>query len=376
MSKFSWSRVCAILVKEFTQLRRDRATYTVVLAMPVIQLLLFGYAINSDPHHLKTAVLIQDPGPFSRSILAAMENTQYLDIVSEARSPGELNRTMALGDASLTVTIPSDFTRRVARHEHAQILVEADGSDPVAVGGALAALASLPTTALANDLTGPLAPLRTAPPFEVIIHRRYNPENISAYNIVPGLLATILSVTLVMMTSTSLTREHECGTMESLLATSVRPLEVMVGKLAPYVVVGLLQITLILTLSRLLFDVPMAGGWDALGLGMLLFIFGSLSLGFLISAVSHTQQQANTYATFYFMPSMMLSGFMFPFSGMPAWAQAIGTALPVTHFLRVVRGSVLKGYGIDQSWSSLIALGIFLAVVSLLAISRYRTTLD
>lgn len=376
MSKFSWSRVYAILIKEFTQVRRDRASYTVLLAMPIIQLLLFGYAINDDPHHLKTAVLIQDPGPFSRSILAAMENTQYLDIVAEARSPSELDRMMALENASLTVTIPSDFTRRVVRHEHAQILIDADGSDPVAIGGALGALASLPTTALSHDLTGSLAPPQVGTPFEMVIHRRYNPENITAYNIVPGLLGTILSVTLVMLTSTSLTREHECGTMESLLATSVRPLEVMVGKLAPYVVVGLLQIVIILTFSRLLFDIPMAGGWGALGLGMLLFIFGSLSLGFLISAVSQTQQQANMYATFYFMPSMMLSGFMFPFSGMPAWARAIGTALPVTHFLRVVRGSVLKGYGIDQSWPSLLALGIFLAAISALAISRYRTTLD
>lgn len=375
MRNFSWSRVYAVLVKEFTQLRRDRATYTLLLAMPFIQLLLFGYAINGDPHHLKTAVLVQDEGPFSRSILAAMQNTNYFDIVAEAHSPSELDRIMALGDASFTVTIPSDFTRKVVRHENAQILVDVDGADPIAVGGALGALAVLPTTALSHDLTGPLAP-QAAPAFEMVIHRRFNPENITAYNIVPGLLGTILSMTLVMMTSTSLTRERECGTMESLLATSVRPLEVMVGKLAPYVVVGLLQSMVILTFSRLLFDIPMAGGWDALGLGMLLFIFGSLSLGFLISAVSKTQQQANMYATFYFMPSMMLSGFMFPFSGMPVWAQAIGTAVPVTHFLRVVRGSVLKGYGIDQSWPSLLALGIFLAVISALAISRYRTTLD
>lgn len=375
MRDFSWSRVYAILAKEFTQLRRDRATYTLLLAMPFIQLVLFGYAINGDPHHLKTAVLIQDQGPFSRSILTAMQNTNYFDIVAEAHSPRELDRMMAMGDASLTVTIPSDFTHKVVRHEHAQILIDVDDADPIAIGGALGALAFLPTTALSHDLTGSLAP-PVAPAFETVIHRRYNPENITAYNIVPGLLGTILSMTLVMMTSTSLTRERECGTMESLLATSVRPLEVMIGKLAPYVVVGLLQSLVILTFSRLLFDIPMAGGWGALGLGMLLFIFGSLSLGFLISAVSKNQQQANMYATFYFMPSMMLSGFMFPFRGMPVWAQAIGTAVPVTHFLRVVRGSVLKGYGIDQSWPSLLALAIFLAVISALAVSRYRTTLD
>lgn len=376
MSGFSWSRVYAMLIKEFTQLRRDHATYIVLLSMPIIQLLLFGYAINGDPHHQRTAVLIEDEGRFSRSILAAIQNTGYFDIVGQAHSPDELDRMMALDDVSLTLTIPGDFTRKVVRHQNAEILVDADGSDPLAVGGALSAIASLPTTALSHDLTGSLEPAQVAPPFEVVVHRRYNPENITAYNVVPGLLGTILSVTLVMMTSTSLTRERERGTMESLLATPVRPLEVMIGKLAPYVAVGLLQVLLILTFSRLLFDIPMAGGWDALGLGMLLFIFGSLSLGFLISAISQTQQQANMYATFYFMPSMMLSGFMFPFSGMPAWAQAIGTLVPVTHFLRVIRGSVLKGYGIDQSWPSLVALGIFLAVISVLAISCYRTTLD
>ena len=376
MNRFSWSRVYAILAKEFTQLRRDRATYIVLLGMPIIQLLMYGYALNGDPHHMKTAVLIQDEGPLSRSILAAMKNTNYFDIVAEARTPAELDHMMSVDGMPLTVTIPADFTRKVVRHEHAQILVEADASDPLSIGNALGAIASLPTTALTHDLTGSLSQPQADPPFEAVVHRRYNPENITAYNIVPGLLATILSMTLVMMTSSSLTREREHGTMETLLSTSVRPLEVMIGKLAPYVAVGLVQSVIILTFSRALFDIPMAGGWDALGIGMVLFIIGSLSLGFFISAISKTQRAAQMFATFYFMPSMMLSGFMYPFSGMPVWAQWIGTAVPITHFLRVVRGSLLKGYGISQSWPSVAALGVFMIVISTLAISRYRTTLD
>ncbi len=254
--------------------------------------------------------------------------------------------------------------------------MEADASDPLSIGNALGAIASLPTTALSHDLTGSLAPPQSDPPFDAVVHKRYNPENITAYNIVPGLLATILSMTLVMMTSSSLTREREQGTMETLLATSVRPLEVMIGKLAPYVAVGLVQSVIILTFSRALFDIPMAGGWGALALGMVLFIVGSLSLGFFISAISKTQRAAQMFATFYFMPSMMLSGFMYPFRGMPVWAQWIGSAVPITHFLRVVRGSLLKGYGISQSWPSVAALGLFMLVISTLAISRYRTTLD
>jgi ABC-2 type transport system permease protein len=376
MNKFTWSRVFAILDKELTQLRRDRATFSVLLAMPLIQLLMYGYALNGDPHHIKTAVLIQDEGPFARSILAAMNNSAYFDVVAETHSPAQLDRLMAVGDAPLTVTIPADFTRRVVRHEHAQILVEADASDPISIGSALGAIASLPTSALAHDLTGPLASPQSAPPFEAVVHRRYNPENITAYNIVPGMLAIILSMTLVMMTSSSLTREREQGTMEILLATSVRPIEVMIGKLTPYVIVGVVQAVIILVFSRVLFNIPMSGGWDALGVGMLFFITGSLSLGFFISAISRTQRAAQMIATFYFMPSMMLSGFMYPFSGMPVWAQWIGTLVPITHFLRVVRGAVLKGYGISESWHSIAALGLFMVVISALAISRYRTTLD
>jgi ABC-2 type transport system permease protein len=372
----SWTRTWAVMAKEFTQLTRDRLTYAMILLLPIVQLLLFGYAINDDPRHLPTAVLVQDNGAFSRSVLSAMQNSGYFDISLQARSTAELDRAIERGQVQFAVIIPGDFTQRVVRGDKPQILVEADASDPSATGGAVAALAGLPRQALARDLTGPLARPAAADPFEVVVHRRYNPEAISAYNIVPGLLGVILSMTLVMMTALGMARERERGTMESLLSTPVRPLEVMVGKLAPYVLVGAIQAVVILVLARLLFQVPMQGGWLALGFGLILFIIGSLALGFLISTVARSQLQAMQMSVFYILPSILLSGFMFPFRGMPDWAQTIGTAIPVTYFLRVVRGSLLKGVGLENAAPSLFALGLFVLVVGSLAMLRYRTTLD
>jgi len=370
-------RTFAVLAKEFTQLTRDRLTYAMILVLPIVQLLLFGYAINNDPKHLPTAVLVQDQGRFSRSILSALKQTDYFDFRQAVRSPAELDRLIENGQAQFALTIPADFSRRLVRHDRAQILVEADATDPAATGNALAALSTLPTQALSHDLTGALAPPPgAAAPFEVVVHRRYNPENITAVNIVPGLLGVILSMTLVMMTSLAVTRERERGTMESLLATPVRPVEVMVGKLAPYVIVGLVQAGIILLLARALFDVPMVGGWTALVLGLFLFIVGSLALGFLISTVAKTQLQAMQMSFFYIMPSILLSGFMFPFAGMPKWAQAIGSAIPVTHFLRIVRGSLLKGEGLDGSLPSLMSLTLFVTIATALALARYNTRLD
>jgi len=377
MTGLSPTRVMAVLVKEFTQLTRDRLTYALILLMPVVQLLLFGYAINGDPRHLPTAVLVQDNGLFARSTLGAIRNTGYFEITETARTPGELDEALARGRVQFAITIPADFTRRVVRGDGARILVEADAADPSATGNAVAALAALPQEALKHDLTGPLARSpQAAPPFEVVVHRRYNPEAVTAYNIVPGLLGVILSMTLVMMTALGVTREYERGTMESLLATPVRPVEVMVGKLAPYVLVGLIQTVFILGLARTLFGVPLGGGWGALSLGILLFIMGSLALGFLISTVARTQLQAMQMSFFYMLPSILLSGFMFPFRGMPDWAQALGTLIPVTHFLRVVRGVLLKGLGVAELWPSLLALAVFMAAIVGLAMARYRTTLD
>ena len=373
--RLSGARILAVLIKEFIQLTRDRLTYAMILVLPIVQLMLFGYAINNDPRDLPTAILVQDQGPMARSTVSALVNSGYFKIVRTAASPTELDDAVARGDVQFALTIPADFTRKVVRGDGAQVLVEADASDPAATGGAIAALASLPRTALARDLVGAAA-RPGGEPFEVVIHRRYNPEAITAYNIVPGLLGVILSMTLVMMTSLGVTREYERGTMESLLATPARPIEVMIGKLAPYVAVGLVQTVVILTLAKALFAVPMAGGWLALALGVLLFIIGSLALGFLISTLARTQLQAMQMSFFYIMPSILLSGFMFPFRGMPDWAQALGSLIPVTHFLRVVRGALLKGLDLAQLWPSLSALAVFVVAISGLAMARYRTTLD
>jgi ABC-2 type transport system permease protein len=373
----SLTRMTAVLAKEFTQLIRDRLTYAMILGIPVIQLLLFGYAINSDPKNLPTAVLVQDQGSYSRSILGALERSEYFSIDHVARSPAEMDELIERGTVQFAITIPGDFTRRVVRRDKPQILVEADASDPAATGGAVAALASLPAQALAHDLKGPLAPAANSEqPFEVVVQRRYNPEGLTAYNIVPGLLGIVLSMTLVMMTALGVTRESERGTMETLLATPLRPLEVMIGKLTPYVLVGTLQATVIITMARLLFGVPMAGGWAALILGLFLFIVGSLSLGFLISTVARNQLQAMQMSFFYMLPSILLSGFLFPFRGMPEWAQWIGTVVPVTHVLRVVRGSMLKGVGVAEALPSLGALALFVVIVAGIAVKKYRTTLD
>ncbi|HJS40519.1 MAG TPA: ABC transporter permease [Sphingomicrobium sp.] len=377
MMGLSLSRTLAVLAKEFTQLVRDRLTYAMIIGIPIFQLLLFGYAINSDPKHLPTAVLIQDQGQFSRSILGALERSDYFDLRYVVRSPSEAHELIERGAVQFAVTIPGDFTRRVVRRDKPQILVEADASDPAATGPAVAALSALPEYALAHDLKGPLAQSARAPePFEVVIQRRYNPESITAYSIVPGLVATILTLTLVMMTALAMTRETERGTMETLLSTPLRPLEVMVGKLSPFVLVGILQATIIILMARLLFGVPMAGGWAALVVGLFLFIVGSLSLGFLVSTIARNQLQAMQMSFFYFLPSILLSGFLFPFRGMPEWAQWIGAVVPVTHMLRVIRGAMLKGVGIAEVLPSLGALALFVLIVAGLAMKQYRTTLD
>ena len=377
MNGLSLTRVLAVLIKEFKQITRDRLTYAMILALPIVQLLLFGYAINAEPRHLPTALLVQEDSVFARSITASLANSQFFRIVAQARTPAELDDLLRRGEVQFAITIPGDFTRRVARGDRAQILVEADATDPSATGSAVAALSNLPVQALARDLTGGLS-LRAQgrAPFEVVVHRRYNPGAITAFNIVPGLLGVILSMTLVMMTALSVTRETERGTMESLLATPVEPLEVMVGKLAPYVLVGAIQTVVILTLARFLFQVPMIGGWGGLGLGVSLFVIGSLALGFLISTVATSQLQAMQMSFFYILPSILLSGFMFPFRGMPGWAQAIGEAIPVTHFLRIVRGALLKGQGIEDMWRELLALVAFVCVVTAVTLARYRRTLD
>jgi len=379
MKALSTARIIAVMVKEFTQLRRDRITYAMILVMPLMQLLLFGYAINTDPRHLPAAVVAHDHGRLADAVVATLERTSYVDVRYLPSSEVEMDRLMRRGEISLALTIPPDFSQRVLKGERAQILAEIDATDPAAAGGVAAAVAALPSQALRQELRGVSAKPTTPAPFEVVVHRLYNPEGITSFNIVPGLLALILSMTLVMMTSMAVTREIERGTMESLLSTPCSPFEVMIGKLLPYVVVGILQTIIVLVLARLLFAVPMAdtaAGWFALGVGIVLFIISNLALGYLISTVVRSQLQAMQISMFYVMPSMFLSGFMFPFAGLPSWARVIGEVLPITHFLRIIRGSLLKGQVLADMGPDLVALGAFLIVVVSLTLARSRTTLD
>ena len=374
---FSWTRFIAVLVKEFVQMRRDRLTFAMIVGIPILQLTLFGYAINADPKALPTVLVTADNGTFARTFVSGLVNSAYFTIVRQLPSEAEADRALARGEAQFAVVIPPDFSRQLERGQRPVLLVAADASDPAATGNALAALNQLGRQVLDRDLIGPLASLRAGPPpFELRVQRRYNPEGITQYNIVPGLLGVILQMTMVMMTAFAMTRERERGTMENLLATPVRPIEVMAGKIVPYILVGLVQAGIILLAARLLFDVPMLGSMLVLLLGMMVFIAALLALGFTISTLARNQLQAMQMTFFFFLPSLLLSGFMFPFRGMPRWAQVIGEIFPLTHFLRLVRGVLLKGNPVIDTWPHLWPIGLFLLAAAALALLRYRETLD
>jgi ABC-2 type transport system permease protein len=373
---FSFERLFAILTKEFIQMRRDRMTFALMVGVPVLQLLLFGFAINTDPRHLPTVVHIGDDSVYARSIGAALKNSQYFDIIATARTPEEAERLLDEGEVSFAITVPVNFARDLVRGESPQLLIQADASDPVAASNALAAMSDLATAALRDDLVGPLASRASKPAFTPVLHRRYNPEAITQYNIVPGLIAVILTMTMVMVTAMAMTREREKGTFENLLAMPASPLEVMIGKIMPYVLVGYIQATLIILGARYIFDVPMIGSIVLLAATGGLFIAANLALGFTFSTVAESQLQAMQMTVFFLLPSILLSGFMFPFRGMPTWAQWAGEALPNTHFLRIVRGILLKGNGPAEIWPSVWPLVIFLFVVGGVALLRYRRTLD
>jgi ABC-2 type transport system permease protein len=376
-SWFSFQRWWAMVTKEFLQLRRDRVTFAMIVGIPIIQLTLFGYAINTDPKHMPTALIVQDHSEFTRSFIAALANSEYFRIIGEVPDEAAGRTALAQGTAQFVVTIPADFTRRLLRGERPSILLEADASDPTATGAALAASAQLVGVVARKDLTGPLAPLAGAPPpFEVEVHRLYNPESITQYNIVPGLMGVILTMTLVMMTGLAITRERERGTMENLLAMPLTPLEVMTGKIVPYIAIGLIQASIILLAARFVFGVPFVGSVSALYGASLLFIACNLTVGITLSSLAQNQLQAMQLTFFYFLPNMLLSGFMFPFRGMPDWAQAIGSVLPLTYYNRLVRGILLKGNDWPDLWPSMWPLIVFALVVMAVAVKFYRRTLD
>jgi ABC-2 type transport system permease protein len=375
-NSFSFGRLFAILMKEFIQMRRDRMTFALMIGVPVMQLLLFGFAINTDPRHLPTAIHIADDSIYARSIGAALLNSEYFDIVAVARTPQEAERMLDEGEVAFAVTVPVNFARDLVRGQTPQLLIQADASDPAASSNALAALSELATSALKDDLVGPLANRSIKPAFTPVLQRRYNPEGITQYNIVPGLIAVILTMTMVMVTAMAMTREREKGTFENLLAMPASPFEVMIGKITPYVVVGYIQATLIILGARFVFGVPMIGSLALLAATAGLFIAANLALGFTFSTIAKNQLQAMQMTVFFLLPSILLSGFMFPFRGMPQWAQWIGEALPNTHFLRIVRGILLKGNGPAEIWPNVWPLMIFLFVAGSVALLRYRRTLD
>ncbi|WP_337998121.1 ABC transporter permease [Oleispirillum naphthae] len=374
---FSCARLFAMISKEFVQIRRDPPTFGMMVGIPLIQLLLFGFAINSDPKHLPTAVRDADAGPVGRAVIAAMQASQYFRVSLIPDGEAAVEDAFAHGDAQFVVTVPADFSRRVLRGEHPALLVEADATDPAATANALSALDRLAAAAAARELAGPFAGLKQGEaPFEMRVHRRYNPEGETTFNIVPGLMGVVLTMTMVIMTCLAVTRERERGTMETLLAMPLSPFEVMLGKILPYVAIGYLQVVFIMAAAKLIFAVPMMGSLTLLSAVTVVFISANLAVGYTFSTVAANQLQAVQMGFFFFLPSIMLSGFMFPFRGMPEWAQVIGEALPLTHFLRIVRGILLKGSGWEAIAPDLAAIAAFLFVAGFIAVRRYRMTLD
>ncbi len=374
---FSFSRFLAITLKEFIQMRRDRVTFGMMVGIPMIQLILFGYAINTNPKHLPTAVYAADNSTFSRTIVWGLRNSGYFDVSREAHSAAEIQNWLAEGKVQFAITVPVDFSRKLLRGEKPDLLLEADATDPSAVGFAVGAVNQLVNTVINRDLKGPIAKLQsTTPPFNLVIHQQYNPENISQYNIVPGLTGVMLTMTMIIITGLAITRERERGTMENLLSTPVHPAEVIIGKIVPYIMVGYVQVTLVLLAAKFLFDVPMLGSVPLLVVLTFLFIVANLAVGITFSTIAKNQLQAVQMAFFFFLPSLLLSGYMFPFRGMPGWAQDIGECLPLTHFLRIVRGILLKGNGLAETAPDLWPIALFVLVMLTIGIKRYRQTLD
>ena len=374
---FSLARIYAILLKEFLQLRRDRVTLGMIIGIPLMQLFLFGFAINFNPKALPTAISIDDPGVFARSVVAALRNSSYFDIIAETNSPEQARLMLQEGKVLYVVEIPVNFTRDIVRGAQPDLLIEADATDPAAGGYAVGAFGGLTATALRDDLKGALtARAQGPPPFNTVIHLLYNPESNTQFSIVPGLLAVVLTMTMVLMTCLAITRERERGTYENLLAMPATPLEIMIGKITPNIFIGAIQSAIILLMAKYVFAVPMLGSLALLSLALTVYIVANLTVGYSFSTLAQNQLQAMQMTMFFLMPAILLSGFAFPFAGMPLWAQYIGEVLPATHFLRIVRGIMLKGNTMTEIWPDLWPLFLFTLASGSLALARFRRTLD
>ena len=368
-----WRKTWAMLVKEFIQLKRDRVSFAMIIMIPLVQLMLFGYAINTTPRNLPTAVLMQESSDLSRSILAALENTKYFRVTHLPHNEAEVDQLLASGSVLFAIEMPANFERSVRRGDKPAMLVIADATDPVASGTALGALGQVLQTALSHDRDVPNPPNM---PFEIRTHARYNPAALTQLNIVPGLVGTILTMTMLIFTALSVTREIERGTMENLLSMTITPFEIMLGKIIPYVFVGVVQASMIISIGVLLFGVPIFGSLIMLALLSTLFIATNLSIGYTFSTIAQNQLQAMQMALMFFLPNILLSGFMFPFAGMPVWAQWIGEALPLTHFLRIVRAIMLKGSNLSDLRYDALAMFVLMVVAMTIAVTRFRRTLD
>jgi ABC-2 type transport system permease protein len=377
MNWLSFSRFAAVLVKEFVQMRRDKLTFGMMIGIPIFQLIIFGFAINSDPHNLPTLIEMNDEGPVARAVLSGMETSDYFQFIGVVTGAVEGDKALRDGSANFVVVIPPDFERDILRGLSPDILIAADASDPSAVGTAVGALNGIVNTAIAQTLTGPLARVAGRPgPFSVVVHKQFNPEGKTSTNIVPGLLAVILAMTMVLITAVAIVRETEQGTMETLIATPVQPLEVMLGKILPYVLVGYVQTGVFLVAAEVLFNVPFTGSPVAFFVGFNIYVVVNLAIGFLISTLVRTQMQAMQASFMLLLPTILLSGFMFPFAGMPSWAQAIGTVIPATHFLRLVRKVMLKSAEMTDVLGDIRAMIVIGLVIVLVSLLRYRQTLD
>jgi ABC-2 type transport system permease protein len=373
----NWQRLLAVFLKELRQVRRDRLTFGMMVGVPILQLILFGFAINGDVRKLPLAVYDADHSTFSRGFIAALETSQYFRVAHQINGQAEGDALLARGEVQFVLVVPADFSRKLVRGERPAMLLAADATDPAATGNALAAVSAIAARAIGRDLTGPLAHLRPQEaPYEIRPQRRYNPEGLTRYNIVPGLMGVILTMTMVMMTALAMTRERERGTMENLLATPVSPLEVMIGKILPYIGIGYVQVAVVLSAAVLLFDVPIVGSLWLLSAVLILFIAANLAIGFTFSTLARNQLQAMQMTFFFFLPSLLLSGFMFPFRGMPVWAQRIGEVLPITHFLRIVRGILLKGNNFAEIVPHMWPIALFALGATIVALLRFRQTLD
>jgi ABC-2 type transport system permease protein len=374
---FCFSRLCAIIAKEFIQMIRDKMTFGMIVGIPLMQLILFGFAINTNPKHLPSLLILGDYSNFTRELVQDLKNTDYFKFIRPPVSEKVADQLMASSKAQLIINIPTDFTRNLIRGKHPSILLTADASDPMAAGNAINAIQNLAARIFERDFKGQLTYLnQTTPQFNVITHSRYNPELISQVTIVPGLMGVVLTMTMVMITALAITRERERGTMEGLLATPARPVEVIIGKVIPFILIGYIQITLIILASFLIFNVHIRGSLLLLYLCAFPFIVANLSVGITFSSIAKNQLQSTQMAVFFFLPSILLSGFMFPFYGMPLWAQKLGGILPLTYFLRIVRGIVLKGNGITETWPNIWPIMIFMVIAIFIGTMKYKQTLD